>query len=419
MLPLTLQRAIEIALAPEGNTRIALAGDSVRIAQARSKLARSALLPDLGTTVSYDNLTRNLQAFGIRFPENAGFQVPDKVGPFNVIDARAAARQTVFDLSAIRRFRASRSAAGAARAESESVEQQIEAQVATEYMSALRAQAQVDAAQANVDLAEALVRLAQNQKEIGTGTGIDVIRARVQLASERQRLLVAQNDLRQSGLQLLRSMGVRLDTRVELEDRLSYKPLDNETIDRLVAGASQSRADLKAQVEREEAARIDYGATQAERLPSLTAFADYGAIGTSLDSMVPTRGFGASVRLPLFDGGQRAARRDEAQALYRQERTRTADLREQIDLETRLALDFLRSAEEQVQVAGQGLELAEDELARARRRYEGGVAPGLEVTEAQTRLERARDNRIAALYSYNRARVNLGQATGTVRQILE
>jgi outer membrane protein TolC len=38
------------------------------------------------------------------------------------------------------------------------------------------------------------------------------------------------------------------------------------------------------------------------------------------------------------------------------------------------------------------------------------------VTDAQTRLERARDNQIAALYNYNVARIDLEQAMGRVRR---
>jgi hypothetical protein len=32
---------------------------------------------------------------------------------------------------------------------------------------------------------------------------------------------------------------------------------------------------------------------------------------------------------------------------------------------------------------------------------------------------RARDNRISALLAYNIARINLGQATGTIRQVIQ
>jgi outer membrane protein TolC len=47
------------------------------------------------------------------------------------------------------------------------------------------------------------------------------------------------------------------------------------------------------------------------------------------------------------------------------------------------------------------------------------VAYGLEVTDAQTRLERARDNRISALSNYNLARIQQALATGTIRQFIQ
>jgi outer membrane protein TolC len=95
---------------------------------------------------------------------------------------------------------------------------------------------------------------------------------------------------------------------------------------------------------------------------------------------------------------------------------RTGDLKQQIELDVRLALDGLRSAEDQVKVAKEGLELADSELTQARRRYDAGVTNSLEVTDAQTRLERARDNETQALYNYNVARIDLAQAMGNMRR---
>ena len=43
----------------------------------------------------------------------------------------------------------------------------------------------------------------------------------------------------------------------------------------------------------------------------------------------------------------------------------------------------------------------------------------MEVTDAQTRLERARDNQTAALYNYNVARIDLAQAMGKVRSMVQ
>ncbi len=69
-----------------------------------------------------------------------------------------------------------------------------------------------------------------------------------------------------------------------------------------------------------------------------------------------------------------------------------------------------------MQTAREGLTLAENELAQARRRYEAGVTNSIEVTDAQTRLIRARDNLIVALFSHNLARIDLATATGNIQE---
>ena len=127
----------------------------------------------------------------------------------------------------------------------------------------------------------------------------------------------------------------------------------------------------------------------------------------------------ACVCVSVFDGGRLDARRAQSASQYRQERIRSEDLRAQIELEVRLSLDSLRSAGEQVKTAEEGLSLAENEVAQAQRRYSAGASPGLEVTDAQTRLERARENRIAALFAYGIARINLAAATGTIRRLVQ
>jgi outer membrane protein len=417
---LSLQRAVEIALSPEGSARYQLAHEYVKQSETRSAQVRAALLPDLDGQVAYQSQTRNLDALGLRFGANLpGLNIPSFAGPYSFFDVRSNVRQSVFDLGAIRRYQSSRAAIGAAKADRDDTGDQVAAQVTRMYLAVLKADADVSAAKANIDLAEALVDLVEDQKKAGTGMGIETIRARVQLANERQRLLVVTNQRRAAELQLLRAMGQRLDMRLELDGDLAYIPTSTITWEQALQEALQSRADYKAQQEREHTTRLSASATTMERLPSVSAFADYGSVGTAVNNALPTRTYGLSVRIPVFDGGRRNARRAESFSQYRQEQIRTSDLREQIELEIRLALDSLTSAQEQVQVAEEGLRLAEDELASARRRYLAGVATSVEVTDAQTRLERARDNRVTALFEHNLARLDLAQAQGTVQQIIQ
>jgi outer membrane protein TolC len=419
-IELSLRRAVELAGSPEGNTSVTLAAEAVKQAESRSAQVRASLLPDLSGYFGARNQTVNLAAMGIRFAVPIpGFNFPSLVGPFTVLDARVSASQTVFDYAAIRRLQASKVGVSAAKSDSARVSDAVAGQVARAYMLALKGDADVEAAEANVALAEAVVKQAEDLKAAGTGTGIEITRARVQLANDRQRLIGAQSARRAAGLQLLRAMGMRLDTEIRLTDRLEHRPIDPVVLEQARAQAIRSRPDLRAQQERQQAARLSASATKLERLPSVQAFGDYGTIGSGFDAALPTRTVGIAVRVPIFDGGRRDARRAESASQYRQEQARTKDVEEQVELEVRLALDALRTAEEQVKVAAEGLELAGNELAQARRRYDAGVAAGLEVTDAQTRLERARDNRTAALFQYNVARVDLAQAMGNVRSVIQ
>jgi outer membrane protein TolC len=335
------------------------------------------------------------------------------------MDARVTGTQTVFDLSSIRRFQAAKAGVAAAHSDVDNTQERVAAQVAREYLGALKAEADVETAEANVKLSEAVRTQAENQKEAGTGTGIEITRARVVLANDRQHLLAAENARRAARLRLLRAMGMRLDTELRLTDRLAYVSVDAVALEQARAAALEARPDLRAQQDREAQSRMSADATRVERLPSVQAFADYGTIGSGFDSTLPTRTYGISLRLPLFDGGRRDARRAESASQYRQEKLKSNDLKEQIELDVRLALDELKSAEDEVKVSNEGLELANNELTQARRRYEAGVANSLEVTDAQTRLARARDNQTGALYLYNVARLDLAQATGRVRSFVQ
>lgn len=420
LLELSLKQAVQMALAPDGNARVRLAQEAVKQAQSRSAQARAALLPNLDASVSEQNQTRNLAAFGIKIDlPIPGFHFPALAGPFSVFDARASVTQTVFDFGSIRRYQAARTGIQAAGEESDAARDQVARQVALLYLAAVRAEARVQSAAADAGLAESLQKLAENQKGAGTGTGIEVTRAKVQGAQARQQLLVAQSELRQSQLELLRTIGLALDTPVRLNASLDYSPVEVLSPEKTIEAAFQTRADWKAQQKREEAARLTYSGVKLERLPSVAGFADYGSIGNSITNAIPTRTYGLSMRVPVFDGGRRDARRTESGSQYEQERIRTADLRRQIELEARLALEDLRSAEDQVKVASEGLAMVEAELEQAQRRYQAGVTSSLEVTDAQTRLARARDNRIAALFLYSRARLDLWQAMGTTRQMVD
>ena len=141
------------------------------------------------------------------------------------------------------------------------------------------------------------------------------------------------------------------------------------------------------------------------------AYADYGAL-----EGIQTHTVGASLRIPLFDGGRIRSDRAKAFSLMQQERIREKDLKGQGGVAGQAGVGGAGvGATSRLRLPNSSIALAEEELARpARRRYEAGLTNSLEVIEAKTQLGVARYDRTAALYNCASARIDLAQATGTI-----
>ncbi len=417
VLPLSLKRAVELALTNDGNARVALAQELIEQARTQQAIAKSVFLPNLDGSVAERRQVSNLQAVGFNFKlPIPGFSIPSIVGPFSVFDARVTAQQSIFNFSDYRKYQAAKISATAVRTDADATRNSVSDEVARNYLTCLLADANRATAQANVELSGVLLKLAGQQKDAGTGTGIEVTRAQVQLANDRQSLIRADNDRSRAILQLLKTIGLKMDAPVELTTKLDLKKTDDVSSDVLVEQARKARPELKTERQRQDAARLTITSVKDERLPSVGAQADYGTIGSDVGSAHPTYTMGISLRVPIFDGGRREARISQSLSQYHQEEIRLRDLDRQVELQVRTALEALHSATAEVQAANEGQALSENELAQARRRYEAGVSTSIEVTDAQTRLQRARDNLVKALYDHNVARLDLATATGTIAE---
>jgi outer membrane protein TolC len=238
-----------------------------------------------------------------------------------------------------------------------------------------------------------------------------VTRANSRLAADRYRLIEARNDSQDSELELLRAMGDRLDTNLELTDPLTAGTEPLQDVAEAIATAMKNRPEIRTEERRIDAARSISSAARAERLPDIHAFANYGSIG-NLESWGPTRAMGLQLRLPIFDGGRQAAQLKTAESRLREVQVRARDVRDEIELEVRQALQSLASAREQLRAADLSLKLAQDELELSRLRFEAQVAPQIDVIGAQAELAAARIRQVNALFALKSAELEHRRATG-------
>ena len=405
-LRLSLRMAMQTAV--EQNPTVQISRQQVKESKAASITQLGTMLPNLSGNGTWANRKFFLGNFG---------GIPRVSDDFDFWGTRAFLSQNLFSLSLIQRWRASREGIEVAEYELEATKRDTMAQVALVYFEALSFEEAVKARQANVDLNRELLRLAMERKSAGMATSLDVTRAKVQFANEKQRLVVARTDMGRAKLNLIRAMGIPFDVKITLTDELKLVDVPRQTPKDAMLVAMANRVELEAQARRQRLASLNLSSVKSERLPSLSGTGDVGLVGLQLPELLTTHNVEVLMSIPIFDGGQREGRISEGRSVVRQEDIRARDIQYQVTLEVREALLTLESAKQEVAVAEEGRKQALKELELARERFAVGVATNLEVTTAQSSLAQARDNLIQALFTFNASRVNLARAQGRIKDL--
>jgi len=407
---LTLAQALRTAL--DQNPRVQQSLLAIAESGDDRRAAAAALMPQVGAQAYGQRAKNNLDAF-IGVPTPGGPQV---VGPFNWGQVGVEAQVSLFDLSLWKKWRASRHAEDATRAQGRAVREEIAALVVGQYLRALRAGASVTAGESRVELAEALAKLAENQQKQGVGTRLDTLRSQLQLQTERQRLIQAQTQRLTALAGLGRLLDLKPGTRIELADTLTAPALPTTGFDQAYEAGLAQRPELAALEAREKAAENLRQAAQGLRLPTLVATGAYGSTGLQSQPWATTYQVSLGLRVPLFTGGLVSSHISRAKSEQSRVQEARRDVRAQVGYEVQVAQAELDAAAHEVEVANLAVSLSTEALTQARHRFEAGVSNNIEVINAQDELARATDNQISALYRLNQSRVDLARATGQLEQ---
>jgi outer membrane protein TolC len=402
---LTLRDAIQKGL--QANLSVLVAGTRAEEAEGtRIRRLSAALLPRVSGE-SYANLqNRNLQAFGISAPG-----LPAIVGPFSNYDFRFYGQQNILDLTSYRSWKASERALDASKMDYQDARDLIIRSVVTLYLNGQSAQARVEAAESRVTDSTTLYRLAKDKHDAGTATGVDVLRAQVELANDKQALLVAQNQYKQALLALSRNLGMSPAAPLELAEPLRYEPGTQPQAEGIVGSALLSRPDYLSLASQRQELVEQQRASRARYFPKFSINGNYGELGRSIGGVLGTGLIQGQMDITLFDR-DRSGEAQELRSRLKRIDDEIDDLRRGIEVEIREALLNLESAANQVAVAKEGQDLAQRELEMAQDRFQAGTTNNVEVITAQDELARAQENYILAVSSHVDAKFALARAAG-------
>jgi outer membrane protein TolC len=368
--PLTLERAITLALARDERAKVA---DEQRVqGEARVDRARALFFPDLTLTGQYTLRGRQSQ-----------FQ--DQ----NAFSGTATVSLSLFDGRARPLYRQALRERDATRLESAEAKRQLAFEVADAYLQTLGLERVVEAAQRRADLARQSLADAQGRASAQLASSNDVTRAELELATAERELARSRADLDRARLALGYLVGEDVALPLAAPDALlaeaAAPPAAN--VDTLVAQARSRRLDVAARVKRAEA--LDFAADEPRGRfwPSLAltgqarASSEEGFAGANTDWFL-----GVTLTWNVWDGGERAAEAEALDAAARIGDLDAAAASRRVDLEVRQALAQLGTAREVVAQAEAAVAAARKNAEETAILYRRGLARAIEVVDAAAAL---------------------------------
>jgi outer membrane protein TolC len=411
-LALSLHEAIDRGL--KANLGLLMSDSANESARGERLRALSALIPQLNGRASETRETLDLKTVGFNL-QLPGISIPTVAGPFHYTDVRAYASWTAFDYTALKHYRAAQEDKRAAQLSVLDARDLVVQATASGYLQIIADASRVEAVRSQVETSQAVYDRAVDQQAAGTAAGIDVLRSQVELKQQLQRMLAQTNQFERDKLTLGRIIGLPAGQDFAISETVPFAALASMTQDQALQTAAGQRADLQSDKARVRAAEEAVKAARGERYPTAEVAADYGDVTTPGESH-GTFAVVASAKIAVFDGGRIAGAIIQARSALKQRQDELADLGGQIDYQVRTAFLDIRSAADQVAVARDNLDLANQTLVQARDRFSAGVSDTVEVVQAQESVATANDTLISALFAHNVSKVALARALGGTEQ---
>ena len=294
-------------------------------------------------------------------------------------------------------------------------------EVRVAYYDALLAAQQIVVQEASIGLLQREWEDATRRFEAGTVPRFNVLRAEVEVANARPRVIRARNALRLSKNNLALLLGYDLppgvweDIPLQLTGRLEAEPYEIGMPDAL-AQALEKRPELGALRKSESIREQAITQARAGYKPSVQIFGGYGARNSTFspDLTRDVAGWqaGAQLNWDVFDGFLTRGKIQEARALHKRAQEEVVETTRRVELEVRTAYSNFIEAREVLESQKKVQEQAEEALRLATSRNQAGTGTQLDVLNAQTALTQARTTQIQALRDYAAARARLERATG-------
>ena len=288
------------------------------------------------------------------------------------------------------------------------------------YCDVLLAQQLIAVQEASVKLLQRELEETTKRMNVGNVPRFNVLRAEVEVANARPKLIRARNSFRTSKDRLATLLGEKIprgtdELPLQLTDKLEAAPWPGD-LSLSVQRAFEQRTELRALRKAEDLRAETVAGAKSGYKPSLQIFGGYGTKSSQFsdDLTDELHGWeaGAQLQWNLFDGFLTKGKVDEAKSLGRLANEELLEAERNVELDVRTAYSSLGEAREVLDSQEKVQESAEESLRLATARADAGTTTQLDVLNAQTALTEARSTQAQALHDYAVARAKLERAVG-------
>jgi outer membrane protein TolC len=417
---LTLEQAVTTAL-EKNPTRKSVVFE-VQTAAADTKLARSALFPQIGLAEAFQRSNDPVFVFGSRLRQHS-FATADFAlnrlntpTPLTNFATHFSGNWQLFDSGVSwLRVRQAQKMDEVARHKLQRTDQELTMRVVDAYSFLLLAFKQQQVAEDAVKTSQSILDRSRANVQAGMVVESDLLSAQVNHAAREQEMIRARNAVALARAQLNYEMGVPAETQYDPADWLAEKVFPAASLEDLETSALKQRPDLLALTTQQAVQHDGIRAAKASFGPRVNAVANW-----ELDNPRFTGGGGnnwiaaVEIQVDLFDGGAKRAHLQHERAM----KGRVDALHEMaingVRLEVRKAYLDLDAARKQVEVARASVAQAQESLRIGQNRYGAGLSTITDLLRMQEAALRAQTDYLQSLYRLQTGYANLELATGTL-----
>jgi outer membrane protein len=289
------------------------------------------------------------------------------------------------------------------------------------YYNLLAAEKLLGVAEETLKSSEESFKRAEMLFEVGKVPKSDVLKAKVQLETDRLGVIEAQNALVVARASLNYVLGFDVNNTIKVVDNLDVPEIEINYED-VIENAFARHPAIKKQEFDLKASKAGIGMAISQYLPSLSVYYAYSWSHKNFNeiSHIFDRDYswymGATLSLPIFQGFSRYAYCGKARLAYMSNQEALAQAKREVALEVQQAYFEVQQSKKKIAVTNDAVEAAEEDLRLNKEKYNLGAGTMLDLIDAQVSYTSARSDHIQALYNYKYAIARLEKSMGMLEK---